>query len=184
MSHSVMELVALDEEELESLLEEDSLNFDDFLENEDDDYYIHSMDRAWAVIWFILTDSSFDRDDLYAPSVIVYDEEDDYEISTSFISEAELVENDDSGWSECYYLSSNEVVEISRALNAFSAEDFSKRFSSTIFKQAVSNGEIQGDLFWAKEENYAVLIDSYYKPFVEFFSIAASQRKAIIYAIG
>jgi len=184
MSIRVMELVALAEEELESLIEDDSLNFDDFLEDEDDSYQVNSLEGAWGVIWFILTDSSFDRDDLYAPSVIVYDEEGDYEISTSFICESELVENDDSGWSECYYLSSNEVIEISRALNAFSTEDFSKRFSSTIFKQAVSNGEILGDLFWSKEENYAMLIDSCYKPFVEFFSSAASQRKAIMYAIG
>ncbi|MCB1660279.1 MAG: DUF1877 family protein [Pseudomonadales bacterium] len=184
MSIRVMELVALAEEELESLIEDDSLNFDDFLEDEDDSYQVNSLEGAWGVIWFILTDSAFDRDELYAPSVKVYDEEGEYEISTSFLSEAELVENDDSGWSECYYLSAGEVLQISRALNAFSLEDFAKRFSSTIFKKAASTGEIFGDSSWSKEENYTVLIDSYYKPFVEFFSNAATQGEAIIYAIG
>ena len=186
MSSRVMELIAMPDEDLDFIVEDDVLFFNELLESEDERCDIHSLEDTWAVIWFILTDSSFDANESYAPSIKVYDEEGDFEISTSFLSEAEFIEDqdDDGAWSECYYLSAGEVLLISRALNVFSVEDFTKRLRSTIFKQAVSNKEIYRGVFWSKEENYPLLIDSYYKPFVEFFSNAASQGKAIIYGIG
>lgn len=152
--------------ELASYLEDSNLLEERVYPEEDiPDLKLLDIDKSWAGIMFLLNGCGLEEiDNAERPLSLVF-----YNPSAHIIDE-----NQDMGYGPAVYCTSEEVKEISSALDTLSVEDLEKRFDPTRMEQL----EIY-PFTWTEEGEFNYLAD-YFKSIKEFYKAAADSNETVI----